>query len=59
VKVVPTKDFGEQDIADIVHRVQQRLGNEVNVKIETVTEIPRTKAGKFQAVISKLKKNVE
>jgi phenylacetate-CoA ligase len=56
VKIVPTKDFGEQDIADIVHRVRQRLGNEVNVKIETVTEIPRTKAGKFKAVISNLKK---
>jgi phenylacetate-CoA ligase len=56
VKVVPTKDFGEQDIADIVHRVQQRLGNEVHVKVETVAEIPRTKAGKFRAVISNLKK---
>ncbi len=59
VKVVPTKDFGEQDAADIVHRVRQRLGNEVNVKVETVTEIPRTKAGKFQAVISNLKRKNE
>jgi phenylacetate-CoA ligase len=59
VKVVPTKDFGEQDAADIVHRVRQRLGNEVNVKVETVAEIPRTKAGKFQAVISNLKRKNE
>jgi phenylacetate-CoA ligase len=59
VKVVPTKDFGEQDVEDIVHRVQQRLGNEVQVKVETVMEIPRTKAGKFRAVISNLKKKNE
>jgi phenylacetate-CoA ligase len=59
VKVVPTNDFGKQDVEDIIYRVRQRLGNEVNVKVESVAEIPRTKAGKFQAVISNLKKKNE
>jgi phenylacetate-CoA ligase len=59
VKVVPTRDFGEKDVQDIVHRVQQRLGEKVKVVIEPVIEIPRTKAGKFQAVISNLKKKAE
>lgn len=55
VKVVPAGDFGAQDIQDIVYRIQQRLGEKVKVEVESVTEIPRTKAGKFQAVVSKLK----
>jgi phenylacetate-CoA ligase len=56
VKVVASDGFGEQDVQDIIHRVQQRLGESVKVKVEPVMEIPRTKAGKFQAVISHLGK---
>jgi phenylacetate-CoA ligase len=59
VKVVPAIGFGTHDIHDIVHRVQQRLGDQVKVLVESVEEIPRTKAGKFQAVISYIKKNNE
>jgi phenylacetate-CoA ligase len=59
VKVVPVKGFGEQDVQDIVHRVQQRLSEKVKVEVEAVAEIPRTKAGKFQAVISNIKNKVE
>lgn len=52
VKVVPVGDFGQTDIQEISHRVQNRLGKRVNVSVETVVEIPRTKSGKFQAVVS-------
>jgi phenylacetate-CoA ligase len=55
VKIVPASGFGADDIQDIIGRVQQRLGSGVNVTIEEVGSIPRTKAGKFQAVISHLK----
>jgi phenylacetate-CoA ligase len=55
VKVVPTNGFGEMDINDIVSRVKQRLGTEVHVVVEPVKDIPRTAAGKFQAVISLLR----
>ncbi len=54
VKVVPSDGFGQADVDEIVHRVQQRLGDHVKVIVESVDEIPRTKAGKFQAVISKI-----
>lgn len=57
VKVVPTDGFNETDITDITARVQQRLSAEVNVIVESVAEIPRTKSGKFQAVISLLGKD--
>jgi phenylacetate-CoA ligase len=54
VKIVPTAGFGAADTQDIIQRVQQRLGSGVQVIVESVNEIPRTKAGKFKAVISKL-----
>jgi phenylacetate-CoA ligase len=55
VKVVPTEGFGESDVNEVIHRVRQRLGRSVDVVVEPVQSIPRTKAGKFQAVISLLK----
>ncbi len=54
VKIVPVEGFGPPDEQDIIHRVQQRLGSTVNVTIEQVEDIPRTKAGKFKAVVSKI-----
>jgi len=54
VKVVPTANFNGDDVQDIIHRVQQRMGHEVHVQVECVNEIPRTASGKFQAVISKV-----
>lgn len=51
VKVVTSDGFGESDIRDIQERVKQRMG-EVEVIVEPVSEIPRTKAGKFKAVIN-------
>lgn len=57
VKIVPAEGFGDKDVNDIVHRVQQRLGGNVKVEVEPVVAIPRTKVGKFQAVVSNLRKN--
>jgi hypothetical protein len=34
--------------------MQQRLGPQVEILVETVNQIPRTPAGKFHAVISLL-----
>ena len=57
VKVVTTNSFSAADTQDIIRRVKQRLGAEVEVIVELVSEIPRTKAGKFQAVVSLLPRN--
>lgn len=51
VKVVPTEGFDAEDEANVIGRIRQRLGD-VQVTVETVAEIPRTKAGKFKAVVS-------
>jgi phenylacetate-CoA ligase len=56
VKVVPTVGFGDADATDVIRRVQQRLTIGVKVIVEQVDSIPRTKAGKFQAVVSLLDK---
>lgn len=56
VKIVPTRGFDLDDVQNIKRRVQQRLGHGVHVLVETVDKIPRTKAGKFQAVVSDIKK---
>jgi phenylacetate-CoA ligase len=52
IKVVPEDGFGPNDERDVVQRVRQRLGPQVQVEVETVAKIPRTAAGKFQAVVS-------
>jgi phenylacetate-CoA ligase len=54
VKVVPAAGFGAPDVADIVSRTQTRLGRQIEIVVEPVDRIPRTRAGKFRAVISLL-----
>lgn len=54
VKVVATSEYGPTDTQDVIRRVKQRLGDGVQVFVEPVPSIPRTKAGKFQAVISQV-----
>lgn len=55
VKVVPSRHWTDEAAQDIEQRIQQRLGGAVRVTVETVDQIPRTKAGKFQAVVSKIR----
>ncbi|MCP4664174.1 MAG: phenylacetate--CoA ligase family protein [bacterium] len=52
IKVVAAPGFGPRDAAEMIARVRQRLGPAVGVEVETVDAIPRTAAGKFQAVVS-------
>lgn len=54
VLVVPTANFSQLDVMDIIYRMHQRLGYDVNIKVKQVSEIPRAKSGKFQAVVSRI-----
>jgi len=56
VRVVPDKDFSKEDELNIISRVRQRMGTEVEVVVELVPNIERTKTGKFKAVISLIQK---
>lgn len=51
-RVVAAPEFGREDERDIIHRIKQRLGDEVVVRVECVEAIPRTASGKYKAVIS-------
>lgn len=53
VKIVPAAGYGDAERHEISARIQQRLGK-VQVEVEEVASIPRTKAGKFKAVVSLL-----
>lgn len=44
----------ERDLAPVVAALQERLGEQVSISIELVSELPRTLAGKFRPVISAL-----
>lgn len=54
VRIVPANNFTSEDYHEVIRRVQQRLGANVQVFVDLVDEIPRTAAGKFQAVICNL-----
>lgn len=52
INVVAADGFGEADRLEIVRRVHQRVGAEIDVVVACVDHIPRTAAGKFAAVVS-------
>ena len=52
VKVVPSAEFTDVDEQKLIAGLRERLGPEVHVQIERVTEIPREASGKFRWVIS-------
>ena len=57
LRIVPASGFGEADERDLTARVRQRLGPAVTVIVERVERIPLSRAGKFQAVVSLLKRD--
>jgi hypothetical protein len=50
---VPTAEFCEHDVKLIQKNMQSHVGN-VEVNVQQVDAIPRTKSGKFKAVVSRL-----
>lgn len=54
VKVVPGQDYAASDGKRLVHGLQERLGDKIEIQVQVVSELPRTSAGKFKWVISKV-----
>ena len=57
VKVVPGSGFCESDSKVIIKELRKRLGSQVSVTLSIVNSVPRTSAGKFKAVISKVSRS--
>jgi phenylacetate-CoA ligase len=55
IKIVPDVKFNMEDEKTIRNRIESQLGN-INIFIEEVNEIPLNNNGKYQAVISKVKR---
>ena len=53
ILVIPTDEFDEQEGKKIEHNMHIHVGN-VTVEIKKVAEIPRTRSGKFRAVLCNL-----
>ena len=55
VRIVPGAGF-EKSMADqLVAELRKRVGERIGIEVEIVTAIPRTKAGKFRAVVSRVR----
>lgn len=51
---IPGPNYGPELAQDIIAGFKQRLGDTVEIEIELVNEIPRTQAGKFRYVESRV-----
>lgn len=56
INIVATKPLDQQHRDDIYKRMVSQLGNDINLEINEVKEIPRNANGKFKAVISHVKR---
>jgi phenylacetate-CoA ligase len=54
LRIVATAGFSDRDRQDLVARTERRLGPGMQVEVQEVSFIPRTKSGKFKAVVSLL-----
>lgn len=53
VRFVPANGFSKTSEGEMINRLRDRLGD-IEIRLEQVESIPRTKAGKFQAVVSNI-----
>jgi phenylacetate-CoA ligase len=54
VKIVKGENYTKQDEFTLLHELRARLGERIRILFSYVDDIPRTEAGKFRFVISKV-----
>ncbi len=54
IKLVTSSEFSQADEVELIHGLSERLGKDVNIRIEKVDFLTRTTSGKFKWVISKV-----
>jgi len=59
VRVVPWSGYSEKDSKHLLNEFSKRLGEGMEIQIQIVNKIEREKNGKFKAVISKVKSNLQ
>lgn len=54
IKIVPGSDYTHENTKKLLSAMKERLGDNMNIDIQFLESIPRTSAGKFRWVISKV-----
>ena len=54
LQIVPDDGYTDEQAEIAIGKLKDRVGEDINVKVETLDSIPRTDAGKFRAVVSKI-----
>lgn len=55
VRIVPDNGFHSSDADYVRRKLQERVGSRMEVTIRVVDRIPRSKSGKFRAVVSRVR----
>jgi len=55
IKLVASPEFSAEDERTLIYGMKERLGEAVDIRVEKVESLERTRAGKFKWVISKVK----
>ncbi|MEM6805582.1 MAG: hypothetical protein AAF696_29565 [Bacteroidota bacterium] len=56
LKIVPTAQFTVEDEKDIIAKLKKRVGQDSKVILKPVKEIPKAKSGKYNLVVTNIKK---
>ena len=54
LKIVPTDELGKKDIEEMAKQIYEKTGNELDVSISIVADIPLEENGKFKMINQKL-----
>ena len=54
IKIIKRPEYSDADSQYLVEEMKKRVGQDMNIELEFVDQIPRTKTGKFRWVISKV-----
>jgi phenylacetate-CoA ligase len=54
IRIVPRKDYSDMDSHHLISALRERLGPKMRIQLEFIEIIPRTKAGKYRWVISRV-----
>jgi phenylacetate-coenzyme A ligase PaaK-like adenylate-forming protein len=57
VSIVPDRDFSPNTTETLTEIMKGTLGNNTDVRVEIVGEIPRDPSGKLQAIVSKVRRD--
>lgn len=59
IRIVPNDRFGPADSQHLIREFKARLGEDMQIRIETLASLPRTRSGKFKWVISRVEKGIK